>query len=149
MTLHPATAIEIGHADPFTRYPLVQGLLCILKPLGPFTLWQLWIPHRGGPFSRFRRGSRREPITRHGRPLPVCSPVGRKDRCLSAAVGKHRPGQSADTNIIIAAVKGVPSVRAYLQKVRAVDVLLSPIVLGELEFGAEKSACPERNRARL
>lgn len=54
-----------------------------------------------------------------------------------------------DTNIIIAAVKGVPSVRAYLQKVRAVDVLLSPIVLGELEFGAEKSACPERNRARL
>ena len=54
-----------------------------------------------------------------------------------------------DTNIIIAAVKGVPSVRAYLQKVRAVDVLLSPIVLGELEFGAEKSAFPERNRARL
>lgn len=54
-----------------------------------------------------------------------------------------------DTNIIIAAVKGVPSVRTHLQKVRAVEVLLSPIVLGELEFGAEKSAYPERNRARL
>lgn len=54
-----------------------------------------------------------------------------------------------DTNIMIAAIKGVPSVRTHLQKVRAVDVLLSPIVLGELEFGAEKSAYPERNRARL
>lgn len=54
-----------------------------------------------------------------------------------------------DTNIIIAAVKGTPSVRAHLQKVQAVDVLLSPIVLGELELGAEKSAYPERNRARL
>ena len=39
-----------------------------------------------------------------------------------------------DTNIPIAAVKGVPSVRAHLEKVRAVDVLLSPIVLGELEI---------------
>lgn len=54
-----------------------------------------------------------------------------------------------DTNIIIAAVKGVPSVQAHLQKVQAVDVLLSPIVLGELEFGAEKSAFPDRNRAKL
>ena len=54
-----------------------------------------------------------------------------------------------DTNILIAAVKGVPSVRAHLEKVRAVDVLLSPIVLGELEFGAEKSAFPDRNRAKL
>ncbi len=54
-----------------------------------------------------------------------------------------------DTSIIIAAVKGVPSVQAYLEKVRAVDILLSPIVLGELEFGAEKSAFPDRNRAKL
>ena len=29
------------------------------------------------------------------------------------------------------------------------DVLLSPIVLGELEFGVEKSAFPDRNRTRL
>jgi tRNA(fMet)-specific endonuclease VapC len=54
-----------------------------------------------------------------------------------------------DTNIIIAAVKGVPPVRGHLQKVRAVDVMLSPIVIGELEFGAEKSAFPDRNRAKL
>lgn len=54
-----------------------------------------------------------------------------------------------DTNIIIAAMKGAPSIRTYLQKVPATEVLLSPIVLGELEFGIEKSAYPERNRARL
>lgn len=54
-----------------------------------------------------------------------------------------------DTNIVIAAVKGVPSVRARLQQVLAVDVVLSPIVLGELQFGAEKSRFPERNRAKL
>jgi len=38
-----------------------------------------------------------------------------------------------DINIIIAAVKGVPSVRAHLQKVRAIDVMLSPIVIDEPE----------------
>lgn len=54
-----------------------------------------------------------------------------------------------DTNIVIAAVKGVPSVRARLQQVLAVDVVLSPIVLGELQFSAEKSRFPERNRAKL
>lgn len=54
-----------------------------------------------------------------------------------------------DTNIVIAAVKGQPAVRARLERVRAVDVVLSPIVLGELEFGAEKSSFPERNRAKL
>ena len=54
-----------------------------------------------------------------------------------------------DTNIVIAAVKGLPSVRARLEHVQAVDVVLSPIVLGELEFGAEKSRFPERNRAKL
>ena len=54
-----------------------------------------------------------------------------------------------DTNIIIAAVKGIPSVRTQLQRVRAVEVLLSPIVLGELELDAKKSAYPKRNRARL
>ena len=54
-----------------------------------------------------------------------------------------------DTNIVIAAVKGAPPVRARLEQVLAADVVLSPIVLGELQFGAEKSSYPERNRALL
>ena len=54
-----------------------------------------------------------------------------------------------DTNIVIAAVKGAPPVRARLEQVLAADVVLSPIVLGELQFGAEKSSYPERNRAKL
>ena len=54
-----------------------------------------------------------------------------------------------DTNIVIAAVKGVPCVRARLEQVLAADVVLSPIVFGELQFGAEKSSYPDRNRARL
>ena len=54
-----------------------------------------------------------------------------------------------DTNIVIAAVKGVPSVRSRLELVLAVDVVLSPVVLGELHFGIEKSSYPERNRAKL
>lgn len=54
-----------------------------------------------------------------------------------------------DTNIIIAAMKGHAAVRQRLETTPLSALLLSPVVLGELEFGAEKSAQPERNRARL
>jgi len=54
-----------------------------------------------------------------------------------------------DTNIIIAAMKGVPSVIGRLERTPLSALVLSPIVLGELEFGAEKSAHVEKNRARL
>ena len=54
-----------------------------------------------------------------------------------------------DTNIIIAAMKGAPGVISRLERTPLSSLVLSPIVLGELEFGAEKSAHPEKNRARL
>ena len=54
-----------------------------------------------------------------------------------------------DTNILIAALKGQPSVRQRLEALPLSSLRLSAIVLGELEFGAEKSAHGERNRARL
>jgi tRNA(fMet)-specific endonuclease VapC len=54
-----------------------------------------------------------------------------------------------DTNILIAALKGNPGVRDRLETLPLNDMRLSAIVLGELEFGAEKSAHGERNRARL
>ncbi|WP_186421000.1 PIN domain-containing protein [Bosea sp. CS1GBMeth4] len=54
-----------------------------------------------------------------------------------------------DTNILIAAMKGHPAVRDRLETLPLNDLRLSAIVLGELEFGAEKSAHGERNRARL
>jgi tRNA(fMet)-specific endonuclease VapC len=54
-----------------------------------------------------------------------------------------------DTNILIAAMKGHPSVRQRLEALPRGSMRLSAIVLGELEFGAEKSAYGERNRARL
>ena len=54
-----------------------------------------------------------------------------------------------DTNIVIAAMKGVPGVIGRLEKIPLSALILSPIVLGELEFGAEKSAHAEKNRARL
>lgn len=54
-----------------------------------------------------------------------------------------------DTNILIAALKGHPEVRQRLETLSFNDMRLSAIVLGELEFGAEKSAHSERNRARL
>lgn len=54
-----------------------------------------------------------------------------------------------DTNVIIAAMKGVPGVIGRLEKIPISALILSPIVLGELEFGAEKSAQVEKNRARL
>lgn len=54
-----------------------------------------------------------------------------------------------DTNILIAAMKGHPDVRERLEAEQISALRLSAIVIGELEFGAEKSAYGERNRARL
>ena len=54
-----------------------------------------------------------------------------------------------DTNIIVAAIKGHDAVRARLETEMAESIRLSLIVLGELEFGAEKSRYGDRNRARL
>jgi tRNA(fMet)-specific endonuclease VapC len=54
-----------------------------------------------------------------------------------------------DTNVIIAAMKGQAEVRARLERTPLASLVLSPIVLGELEFGAEKSAYRQRNFERL
>jgi len=54
-----------------------------------------------------------------------------------------------DTNVVIAAFKGQPNVRQRLEAVPLSAMRLSAIVLGELEFGAEKSIHSERNRARV
>lgn len=54
-----------------------------------------------------------------------------------------------DTNIFIAAMKGLPPLRGRLARVPAEALVLSPIVLGELEVGVAKSAARERNAARL
>lgn len=54
-----------------------------------------------------------------------------------------------DTNVFIAALNAQPSVRLRLESLPATAVLLSPIVLGELQTGVEKSVQAERNRARL
>lgn len=54
-----------------------------------------------------------------------------------------------DTNILIAALKGHPAVRQRLETTPLASLRLSAVVLGELEFGAEKSRYAERNRARL
>ena len=54
-----------------------------------------------------------------------------------------------DTNILIATLKGAPGVRQQLEHTPLNALLLSTVVLGELEFGAEKSAWAARNRQRL
>lgn len=54
-----------------------------------------------------------------------------------------------DTNVLIAALKGQPEVKQRLESVPLSVMRLSAIVLGELEFGAQKSIHSERNRARL
>lgn len=54
-----------------------------------------------------------------------------------------------DTNILIAALKGRPEVRKQLEALPLSALRLSAVVLGELEFGAEKSEHGERIRARL
>ena len=54
-----------------------------------------------------------------------------------------------DTNILIAALKGVPRVREKLETIPLSEIALSPVVLGELEHGVEKSQQQQRNRERL
>lgn len=54
-----------------------------------------------------------------------------------------------DTNIFIAALKAHPAVRVRLEHIPAAALILSPVVLGELETGVEKSTHIERNRAQL
>ncbi|MCC7278932.1 MAG: PIN domain-containing protein [Chromatiaceae bacterium] len=54
-----------------------------------------------------------------------------------------------DTNIMIAAMKQVATVKLQLEQRLLADLLLSPVVLGELAFGVEKSAYREKNAARL
>lgn len=54
-----------------------------------------------------------------------------------------------DTNIIIAAMKGLPAIRTRLGQIPVSDLVLSPIVLGELQLGVEKSQQQARNAARL
>jgi len=54
-----------------------------------------------------------------------------------------------DTNMFIAAMKGVDVVRERLERTALADLVLSPVVLGELELGVEKSAHREKNAARL
>ncbi|MBK8337453.1 MAG: PIN domain-containing protein [Sterolibacteriaceae bacterium] len=54
-----------------------------------------------------------------------------------------------DTNIFIAALKAHPAVRSRLESTTASALILSPVVLGELETGIEKSSRPEHNRERL
>jgi tRNA(fMet)-specific endonuclease VapC len=54
-----------------------------------------------------------------------------------------------DTNIFIAAMKGIGPVRSKLEATPLSDIALSPVVLGELELGVEKSRHKEKNSARL
>jgi tRNA(fMet)-specific endonuclease VapC len=54
-----------------------------------------------------------------------------------------------DTNIVIAAMKGATPVRDKLEATPASEIVLSPVVLGELEHGVEKSQHRENNAARL
>jgi len=54
-----------------------------------------------------------------------------------------------DTNIFIAALKGVESVQRKLKKIPLSDILLSPIVLGELQLGVEKSQFKQKNSEKL
>lgn len=54
-----------------------------------------------------------------------------------------------DTNILIAAMKGLEKVRDKLATIPLSDLLLSPVVLGELQLGVEKSQHREKNAARL
>lgn len=54
-----------------------------------------------------------------------------------------------DTNILIAAIKGRETVRKRLERIDAPNILISPIVLGELLTGVEKSQLKSSNRQRL
>lgn len=59
------------------------------------------------------------------------------------------PRYLLDTNILIAAIKGAKPVRDRLEITPLSDLILSPIVLGELKFGVEKSVQREKNAERL
>lgn len=54
-----------------------------------------------------------------------------------------------DTNILIAAIKGEAKVREKLAIIPLSDLLLSPVVLGELQLGVEKSQHREKSATRL
>ena len=54
-----------------------------------------------------------------------------------------------DTNILIAAMKKRPAVLARMESVPVSDLVLSPVVLGELKLGVAKSCRREANAARL
>ena len=54
-----------------------------------------------------------------------------------------------DANIFIAALNRQAAVLERLEQLPSSALLMSAIVLGELEFGAEKSVYGERTRARL
>ncbi|HAY27195.1 MAG TPA: VapC toxin family PIN domain ribonuclease [Candidatus Accumulibacter sp.] len=54
-----------------------------------------------------------------------------------------------DTNILIAAMKGVERVREKLEATPLSEIVLSPVVLGELALDVEKSLHREKNAARL
>jgi len=54
-----------------------------------------------------------------------------------------------DTNILIAAMKGVQKVRDKLANIPLSDLLLCPVVLGELQLGVEKSQHRQKNAVRL
>jgi len=54
-----------------------------------------------------------------------------------------------DTNIFMAAMKGRDSVRARLATTLVSELVLSPIVLGELELGVAKSQHRDKNATRL
>jgi tRNA(fMet)-specific endonuclease VapC len=54
-----------------------------------------------------------------------------------------------DTNILIAAIKKRPAVLARMESIPLSDLILSPVVLGELELGVAKSRLRKANAARL
>ncbi len=54
-----------------------------------------------------------------------------------------------DTNILIAAIKGNAGVRSKLEVTPLAALVLSPMVLGELELGVAKSRHREKNAERL
>jgi len=54
-----------------------------------------------------------------------------------------------DTNMLIAAIKAREPVREKLERIDASSILISPVVLGELLTGVEKSQRESANRERL
>jgi tRNA(fMet)-specific endonuclease VapC len=52
-----------------------------------------------------------------------------------------------DTNVVIALFNGDPGIEARL--LMAPEIFLSPVVLGELYFGAAKSGRPEANKVKV